>query len=458
MVRPIVVWEEGDEVLSSQGGLGIIGALVDQLPLGQRLNRTHIPENLKPDIAHRDIVVAYMGLLAQGKSDFDHIEAYRRDPFFGFSLGISQVPSSPTVRQRLGQAAARDQHPLVQWSAIIRESNVALLQKYARLVPVTIDGKPYIPLDCDVSPFDNGKTRKEGGSRTYKGTDGYAPMMGYLGHDGYALAFELREGKQHCQKGTPAFLVQCLRDAQAIITQRVDPAQHPRILVRLDSGNDSADNIDVIREEQADFLIKRNLRQQSLDAWLDRAKQEGAKSSPREGKSVYRGAFEESPRRGHAPERCVYQVIERTITADGQILLIPDIEVAAYWTSLTATPDDVLPWYPDHGTMEQYHSEVKTDMDLERLPSGKFATNQLVLHLACLTYNLLRVIGQATIGREDVPLRKAAQRRRIRTVIQNIILCAAKLVAHARQYRIRYGRGNRWGRVTGQLYAHFAAG
>jgi hypothetical protein len=32
MVRPIVIWEEGNEVLSSQGGLGIIGALVDQLP------------------------------------------------------------------------------------------------------------------------------------------------------------------------------------------------------------------------------------------------------------------------------------------------------------------------------------------------------------------------------------------------------------------------------------------
>lgn len=81
--------------------------------------------------------------------------------------------------------------------------------------------------------------------------------------------------------------------------------------------------------------------------------------------------FEEAPRRGDAPERCVYQVIERTVTADGPILLIPDIEIAVYWTSLTASPDDVLPWNPDHGTMEQYHSEVKTDVDLERLPSGK---------------------------------------------------------------------------------------
>lgn len=206
MVRPIVIWEEGNEVLSSQGGLGIIGALVDQLPLGPRLNRTQIPENLRPDIGHRDVAVAYIGLLAQGKSDFDHIEAYRADPFFCFSLGLDQVPSAPTLRQRLDQAAARADHPLVHWGTIIHASSGALLQKYAHLHPITIGTRQYIPLDCDVSPFDNGKSPKEGVSRTYTGTDGFAPRMGYLGHEGYALAFEWREGKQHSQKGTPSVL------------------------------------------------------------------------------------------------------------------------------------------------------------------------------------------------------------------------------------------------------------
>ena len=142
-------------------------------------------------------------------------------------------------------------------------------------------------------------------------------MMGYLGHEGYALAFELREGQPQSQKGTSPFLVQCLRDAQAIITQRIDAKEKPRILVRLDFGNDSADNMDVIRQEQADFLIKRNLRHQSWEDWLNRVKQEGVNYTPRKGKTVYRGAFEEDPRRGHAPERCVNQVIERTIAADG---------------------------------------------------------------------------------------------------------------------------------------------
>ncbi len=39
-----------------------------------------------------------------------------------------------------------------------------------------------------------------------------------------------------------------------------------------------------------------------------------------------------------------------------------------------------------HGESEQYHSELKTDMDLELLPSGKFETNELVLETAILSY------------------------------------------------------------------------
>ena len=67
--------------------------------------------------------------------------------------------------------------------------------------------------------------------------------------------------------------------------------------------------------------------------------------------------------------------------------------------------------------MEPFHSEYKTDLDLERLPSGTFATNQLILSVALLVFNLLRVMGQATLDDPLVPLRKRAQRRRLKTVM-----------------------------------------
>ena len=57
----------------------------------------------------------------------------------------------------------------------------------------------------------------------------------------------------------------------------------------------------------------------------------------------------------------------------------------------TTLPDSldaqaVIALYADHGTHEQFHAETKTDLDLERLPSGKFATNDLVLTLGAMAY------------------------------------------------------------------------
>ena len=60
-----------------------------------------------------------------------------------------------------------------------------------------------------------------------------------------------------------------------------------------------------------------------------------------------------------------------------------------WWTSLDVSEEDVIQLYADHAASEQFHSEFKTDMDIERLPSGKFATNALVLGLSVLACNIL---------------------------------------------------------------------
>ena len=142
--------------------------------------------------------------------------------------------------------------------------------------------------------------------------------------------------------------------------------------------------------------------------------------------------------------RCVYRVTERTITAKGQLLLVPEIDVETYWTSLDHEPSVIVEQYHRHGTSEQYHSEFKTDMDLERFPSGNFATNQLVLHCALLAYNCLRLIGQTVNESPAIPLRKTAQRRRLKTVIQNLIYLASRLVCHARRYKLAFSKWSPW--------------
>ena len=129
----------------------------------------------------------------------------------------------------------------------------------------------------------------------------------------------------------------------------------------------------------------------------------------------------------------------------GQPLLFPALELEGWWTNLdkaSCTPDALIALYQRRGTSEQYHSEFKTDLDLERLPSGKFDTNALVLALAALAYNILRYIGQDTLIGPDAPIRKAVHRRRLRTVLQEIIYKAARLIRHGRRYVLRFGRGD----------------
>ena len=63
-------------------------------------------------------------------------------------------------------------------------------------------------------------------------------------------------------------------------------------------------------------------------------------------------------------------------------------------------------------------------MDLERLPSGKFATNALILELGMIAYNILRMIGQGTIGGRAPRQKRDVKRRRLRTVISNLIMMA----------------------------------
>jgi len=97
--------EQSDEHLTPVAGLALVGEIIDHTALKFRLNKTRIPGVSSPDISHGDVITSYIGLLCQGRSDFDHIELFRDDPFFAAALDIQDVPSSPTLRQRLDMIA-----------------------------------------------------------------------------------------------------------------------------------------------------------------------------------------------------------------------------------------------------------------------------------------------------------------------------------------------------------------
>ncbi|MGA2083817.1 MAG: hypothetical protein ABSH53_24900 [Holophaga sp.] len=121
----------------------------------------------------------------------------------------------------------------------------------------------HVALDIDTSPQDNSRTRKPGVGPTYKGCDGYCPILAYAGVEGFFRGSEFYIGTQHSQKGAPAFFRKQI--------QRLSGPGIDQVLVRLGSGMDVADTMVAIQAEADDTVISWPLGERtSSSGWIRR--------------------------------------------------------------------------------------------------------------------------------------------------------------------------------------------
>ena len=442
-----------DYELTPVAGLALVGHHMRRLsPVFKKMDEA-LP--VRTGVSNSDICRAYVGLLVQGKSDFDAIENFRSDTFYKQSLGIGLLPSSVTLRQRLDARATE----LFDFVPALIETLLSRARPDYGVLPCG-----WLPLDIDTFAMDNGGTAKEGVGRTYAGVDGYCPLAAYLGSHGFCLEWALRPGVQHSSLETAFNFERVIPMAQRL------SAAGPKapILLREDSGFDCAAQMQAIESynrpglPQVDWLIKWNPRTTSVVALAERLEADTSThwEHPRVGKRV---TLWEQPLEIEGIERPLRRVLrltERTIDAKGQLLIEPKLTLDGWTTSLSAKQFDaraIIALYADHGTHEQFHSEFKTDLDLERLPSGKFSTNYLVCELAALAMNILRLMGQAGLLGPDAPVRHAAKRRRLKTVMQELIYRAGRLIEHGRRVILGLGANDRAAKAFQRLHAELFA-
>jgi hypothetical protein len=418
--------------LTSYSGLALIGQCCEAAQVNAVIDpRLPVSQGMKTS----DMVKAMTGLLSLGKSDFEAIEPFRTDRFFKEALGMRKVPSSAWMRQRLDAKAG-------ELRELTDELSVRLLE--ATCAPIT-PYKGFVRFEIDTFAMNNSDSKKEDVSRTYQGFDGYCPIAGYLGNEGWNVGLELRAGSWHSASETEYFYERTFPRVKRL----VKPEQ--AVLMVEDSGFDGARLLFAKAEERdrwqaegrnLEFLCKWNPRKQDKAAWVKRVEDAGTFAEIRPGKRV--GLLDLEVERAWQKEkrtfRLIVEVTERTIDKKGQHLLVPDIQLAGWWASLALPAEEVIAQYRYHGTHEQFHSEIKSDLDLERLPSGKFDTNDAILHLGAFAYNCLRLIGQLGLTGEIAPIRHPAKRRRLKTVLQEIMYRAAKFVEHARRLVLDFGR------------------
>ncbi|MDA3951764.1 MAG: IS1380 family transposase [Spirochaeta sp.] len=416
--------------IHSTGGIALVGKICERIGFG-------CPSST---MSHPEILKSLVGLLVQGRTRYEEMELFRRDRLFRDSFGLAYVPAPETLRLYLERMEPE------QVQEEVDRATISLLKR-STLSPIRTEIQSYLPVDVDTSPLDNSKSHKEGVSWTYKQFDGFHPAFSYIGREGYMLSCELREGKQHCQNGTPAYL------ERTIGLLRQLPITTP-VLFRLDGGNDAKDTLNVLnRPDNQFFIVKRNLRRELPEYWLSVAQSEGTITHQDESKTVYTGFHTGKTPTDDGPDMdIIFEVTLRRMAHDGTTLLFPEVSVDTFWTNLYEPPQTVIALYRDHGTSEQFHSELKSDMNVERLPSGKFAVNAMILQVAMVAFNMLRFLGQSVLSMEELPYKTAVTRKRLRKVIDDLIRVAVKLVFHARQHVIKLWDRDPWLGCFRKLY------
>ena len=441
--------------LSSHGGLALVGRLFKRINLPAMIDPQY---PVRGGIANSDIVKCYLALLTLGKNDFEAVEGFRSQRFAHQALGLRAVPSSATLRQRF-DAMGTD------WSELADQINRAVLGLHINGAPIDFGSLStgHLPLDIDTFVMDQSDTAKEGVSWTYAGVDGYCPIALYLGTRGYCLELDLRAGSQHSACESEYNIERALGTACAVSAAP--------LLLRADSGFCSQHLITRTLEQAArlgrrvDLLIKWNPRSAPVEAIATQRCADTATvwTQLRVGKRecLWNEALQAIDIQGGNSRslRRVYRLTERTIDKKGNALLLPEYVLEGWSTTLAPeiANEQVIALYRDHATHEQFHAEFKTDMDLRRLPSGKFATNHLVCALAAVAMNLLRLVGQHTLHESDSPLRKAALRRRIKTVMQEMMYKAARIISHARGWALGISASDSGFSVFERAHAQFKA-
>ena len=438
-----VFFEKSNDDIQKHAGMLLIDKLLNVCNLSDFDSLSNRTQN-KRWIRNSSVIKSAIILQCFAMPDFQDIKELCEDSLFTSLVGGSISPE--TYRQRMDFLAKEDN------ASDLVDSHIVQILKNRPFTTTHVNGKEFYTLDIDVTPFCNPNVKKEGISCTYKKIDGYAPIMAYFCQ--YALCFELREGSQHSEKGAVEFLNRTLKMVRGL------GIPMEKVLVRVDSGHDDAKFIDACNENSVKYIVKRNHRREShADIIADMRANVTPVVSAHGNHSLFLQTYNNiAPTNVKSRELyAVFKLVEDITKAPILSLLPADkrpYELSSYWTNLdVADPEDKQfgfltaqacdQLYREHATSEQFHSELKSDMNMELLPSKYFATNKLFLHLAALSFNVLRIIGDQAVNNDQNfqhHKNKSITRIRLRTVIDKICTIAFKIVHHARRIFIKFGR------------------
>lgn len=384
--------EATEEMLTANAGLALFGEFIR----GLGLHRWLAQEMPKPGSGRGydadTYVTPLVCMLTGGGRSLEDLRTLKNDTALAILLKQETLPSTDAVGDWLRRTGTGS------GLAGLCRINQRTIATRLRQIGITRH-----TLDCDASQI---VAEKEAAHTTYKGEQGYMPMIGHLAEAGVIIHDDFREGNIAPATQNLEFIKAC----EACL-----PKGHAIAHVRLDSAGYQSGIFNYLEETGKTFAI---------GGRLDKPTQQVIAEIPEAAWKHYPDCAVAETLHSMNETNKAFRLI--VIRYKRQVELFgdaPKYHVIA--SNRVESTEATLVWYRQRGEVsENGIKELKIGFGMERMPCGQLAANAAFFRIGVIAHNLFVLFKHSVLG-------EGWQRHKVATVRWRLFHLPGKVVRHA---------------------------
>jgi Transposase DDE domain group 1 len=284
-------------------------------------------------------------------------------------------------------------------------------------------GDDPLTIDVDSTICETYGLQKQGGSRfTYNYVRGYHPLIAIVAGTGDVCHTRLRGGPSHAGRGAASFVTETVASVRAA-------GATGEITIRADSGFYNHKVVAACRKADVRFSITVKFMGKALHQAVSAIPEDDWAPIDyfMEGAAVAEISYTPfATKKGSGPCRLI--VRRAPPTPGSQLALFTDFSYHAF---ITDRDGDMLALEADHrahAEVENAIRDLKHNLGLNHMPSGRFGANAAWLALNAIAHNLVRWVSR--VGLQETLVMTKTMRRRYFSLPGRITTSGRKTVLH----------------------------
>lgn len=392
-----IQFETENQTYSSFAGLVVFQKLFAHLNLKAKLKACFGTNLFQGVIQHHSVMMMLIVHILLGYRELRDQRFYADDPMVKRLLGMVWLPSVSTISRVLSNTGQSDIENLRQ----LAKTYILNRLRALALVRVTADFDGSV-----LSTTRRAEHSAVGFNKKKKGARSYYPLFCTVSQTGQVFDFHHRPGNVHDSNGADGFILDCIREirtglpSNAIIESRMDSAFFSdKVVTMLDKERvEFTQSVPFERFPELRDYIK------NTSDWIEHDDEEAFVEL-----DWKPDAWESTHFRFIAIRKRVKKQIKGPLQLDLFVPYDHDYEYKVILTNRTTQANNILMFHNGRGSQENIFSELKSQAQMDYVPSNTKNGNQFYLMATLFAHNLTRELQMRTqiIERTTTPKRAA---------------------------------------------------